>query len=500
MDKKKCLPTVPATSADGDRDSLSSGIPGPTLLQDTALMEKLAHFNRERIPERVVHAKGAGAYGVFEVTHDVTRFTCADFLSEIGKKTDVLVRFSMMSGEKGSADTLRDPRGFAVKFYTCEGNYDVVGQNSPVFFIRDAMQFPDLVHAQKRNPTTNLRDANMQWDFYSLTPESLHQVLVLFSDRGIPLTYRHMHGYGNNTFMWYNAHGEYYWVKLHWITCQGIRTLTPQEAVALAGTEPGHASRDLYRALSRCDYPVWTLMVQVMTPHQAHSYRFDPFDATKVWYHKDFPLMPVGRLILNRYPQNAFAEVEQAAFAPGHFVPGVGPSPDKLLQGRLFAYPDAQRYRLGPNYHLIPVNRPYAQDHTYQRDGAMMVDDNGGGRPNYFPNTLGGSVPKSRVVMPPVDIAGMSARHPYPVTARDFEQPGELYRHVMSLGEREQLLCNIAQSLTGAMKRLQYRQTALFSQCDEDLGRRLAGLLKLDWERVVGLSYMSQEERVEATS
>ena len=345
---------------DDDQNSLTAGDPGPIIISDIHLQEKLAHFNRERIPERIVHAKGAGAFGYFEVTHDMTRYTSAAFLSEVGKRTDVLARFSTVGGEKGSADAERDPRGFAVKFYTEEGNYDLAANNTPVFFIRDPLKFPDFIHTQKRHPATNTKNADMFWDFLSLTPESIHQVTILFSDRGTPKNYTHMNGYSGHTFKWYNDRGEYVWVKYHFETEQGIENLTAEEALSLKGKDPDHATRHLYHTIQRGKYPTWKVYVQIMLPEQAKSYRFFPFEITKVWFHNDFPLIPVGRMVLNRNPENYFADIEQAAFNPGSFVPGISSSPDKMLQARLISYHDAHIYRLGTNYQLLPVNRPRA--------------------------------------------------------------------------------------------------------------------------------------------
>jgi len=499
--KKKTLTTEFGLPVDNDLNTLTAGERGPALLQDIHLVEKLAHFDRERIPERVVHAKGAGAYGYFEVTDDVTQYTRAKFLSEIGKRTEVFVRFSTVGGEKGSADAERDPRGFAVKFYTEAGNYDMTGNNTPVFFIRDPLKFPDFIHTQKRNPVTNLKDPDMFWDFLSLTPESVHQVTVLFSDRGTPKTYRHMNGYSGHTFMWYNAAGEYVWVKIHFKTEQGAQNLSRAEAARLAGEDPDHATRDLYEAIERGEFPAWKVYVQIMTDEQVKKYRYDSFDITKVWPHGDAPLHPVGRMVLNRNPENYFAEVEQAAFSPGNFVPGIGPSPDKMLQGRLFSYHDTHRHRLGPNYHLLPVNAPKAAKAAdYQRDGAMRLDDNGGTGPNYWPNSFGGPEPDPSFAPPPVDIAGRAARHAYTLTDDDFVQAGELYSKVMTDQDRENLIGNIVAHLGGAQKRLQLRQTALFFKANAEYGRRVAEGLKLDVKEVERLAAMSQEERVKATA
>jgi catalase len=499
-DDQETLTTGFGMPVDNDLNSVTAGARGPLLIQDVHLIDKLAHFDRERIPERVVHAKGAGAHGYFEVTHDVTKYTRAKFLSAVGKRTEVLARFSTVGGEKGSADSERDPRGFAVKFYTEEGNYDMVGNNTPVFFIRDALKFPDFIHTQKRNPGTNLKDPDMFWDFLSLTPESIHQVTILFSDRGTPRTYRNMNGYSSHTYMWYNEKGEYCWVQYHFKTEQGIQNFTGEEAERMRGADPDCVTRDLYESIARGDYPSWRLEVQIMTPEQAKSYRFDPFDITKVWPHADFPPMNVGRLVLNRNPENYFAEVEQAAFSPGNFVPGIGPSPDKMLQGRLFSYHDTHRHRLGPNYHLLPVNAPRAAMRSYQRDGFMRGDDNGGAGPNYWPNSFGGPAPDPSVAPPPIDVAGMAARHSYELGDVDFVQPGVLYRKVMTDEDREHLVGNIVSHLKNAQKRLQLRQTALFFKADAEYGGRVAKGLGLSLEEVKRVAAMSQEERVKATA
>jgi catalase len=499
--KKKTLTTSFGMPVADDQNTMTAGKRGPALMQDIHLLEKLAHFDRERIPERVVHAKGAGAYGYFEVTHDVTKYTRAKFLSKVGKRTDLFVRFSTVGGEKGSADSERDPRGFAVKFYTEEGNYDFVGNNTPVFFIRDPLKFPDFIHTQKRHPAKNIKDANMFWDFLSLTPESVHQVTVLFSDRGTPKSYRNMNGYSGHTYMWYNDKGEYFWVKIHFITEQGIQNLTREEAGRLAGEDPDQATRDLYESIERGDHPAWKVYVQIMTPEQVEKYRFDSFDITKVWAHGDVPLQPFGRMVLNRNPENYFADVEQAAFSPGNFVPGIGPSPDKMLQGRLFSYHDTHRHRLGPNYHLLPVNAPKAApENSYQRDGSMRVDANGGGGPNYYPNSFEGPEPNPQVGAPPIDVSGMAARHSYTLTDDDFVQAGNLYRNVMTDQDRDHLIGNIVSHLGNAEKRIQLRQTAIFYKADEEYGSRVAEGLKLDVSQIKRLAAMSQEERVKATS
>ena len=500
-DQKKKLTTAFGIPIGDDQNSLTAGERGPVLIQDVHLLEKLGHFDRERIPERVVHAKGAGAGGYFEVTADVTKYTKAKFLSKVGKKTDVFARFSTVGGEKGSADAERDPRGFAVKFYTEEGNYDFVGNNTPVFFIRDPLKFSDFIHTQKRHPSTNCKDADMFWDFLSLTPESIHQVTILFSDRGIPATYRNMNGYSSHTFMWYNKKDEYFWVQYHFKTDQGIKNLTRQEADMMRSKDPDHATRDLYEAIKKGDYPSWTLQMQIMSPEEAEDYRYDIFDITKVWPHSDFPPIKVGKLVLNRNPSNYFAEVEQAAFCPGNLVPGIAPSPDKMLQARLFSYHDTHIHRLGPNYHLIPVNSPKkAAENSYQRDGSMRTDANFGGNPSYWPNSFNGPEPDIQEKAPPFKIEGKADRYPFSHPNDDFIQPQALYKKVMSDKDRENLVGNIVDHLKNAQKRIQLRQTALFYKVDKEYGSRVAKDLSLDIKKVTSLANMSQEDRVKATS
>ena len=498
--ENKTLTTAFGIPVGDDLNSQTAGEHGPILMQDVHLLEKLAHFDRERIPERVVHAKGAGAGGYFEVTADVTKYTKAKFLSEIGKRTDVFVRFSTVGGEKGSADAARDPRGFAVKFYTEEGNYDMVGNNTPVFFIRDPLKFPDFIHTQKRHPATNLPDPDMFWDFLSLTPESIHQVTILFSDRGTPSSYRHINGYSSHTFKWYNEKGEYFWVQYHFKTDQGIKNLTREEATRISGEDSNHATRDLYGAIERGDYPSWTLEMQIMTPEQARDYRFDVFDITKVWPHGDIKPIKVGKLVLNRNPVNYFAEVEQAAFCPGNLVPGIAASPDKMLQARLFSYHDTHIHRLGPNYHMLPVNAPKnAPENSYQRDGFMRFDTNGGGGPNYWPNSFGGPAPDPGALEPPFEVSGQAARTPHTHPNNDFIQAGNLYRDVMTDQDRKNLLGNIVDHLSGAQKRIQLRQTALFYKADKEYGSRVAEGLELDAKEIQRLAGMSQDERAKAT-
>ncbi len=496
-ESKKKLTTASGSPVDNDQASVTTGNPTMALVSDVHVMEKLAHFDRERIPERVVHAKGAGAFGYFEVTHDVTKYTCADFLSKIGKKTDVLVRFSTVGGEKGSADTLRDPRGFAIKFYTDQGNYDMVGNNTPTFFIRDAIKFPDFIHTQKRSVASNLKDASMFWDFLSLTPESVHQVTILFSDRGTPDGFRHMHGFSSHTYMWYNEKGEHYWIKWHFLTDQGIKNLTNERATELAGTDPDYATRDLFESIEKGDCPSWTAYVQIMSPEEAKNYKFDPFDLTKVWFHADYPLKPVGKFVLNKNPDNYFNQIEQAAFTPSSFVRGISSSPDKMLQWRLFSYPDTQRHRLGTNYQQLPVNAPKSPVHHYQRDGYMNMHNEAD--PNYYPNSFNGPAPDVEYAVPPIDVSGMASRHEFKLGDIDYLQAGELYSRAMSDYDRTNLVHNIVVHLKNAAQRIQYRQSAVFYKARPEYGTRVAEGLGLDVAKVKALAAMTQEERVEAT-
>ncbi|DAZ92917.1 TPA: hypothetical protein N0F65_011322 [Lagenidium giganteum] len=452
--------------------SATAGPRGPIVLQDLALIDHLAHFDRERIPERVVHAKGAGAFGYFEVAHDaITRVCKAKLFSRVGKRTPVALRFSTVGGESGSADTVRDPRGFAVKFYTEEGNWDLVGNNTPIFFLRDPILFPSFIHTQKRNPSTHCKDDDMMWDFFSLRPETLHQQTFLFSDRGIPDGYRFMNGYGSHTFTNVNAKGEITYVKYHFKTDQGIRNLPVDEAERLAASDPDYATRDLYNAITEKKYPSWTMYIQTMTPQEAEESDFNPFDVTKVWPHDKYPLIEVGRLVLNRNPKNYFAEVEQIAFSPSHFVPGIEASPDKMLQGRLFSYPDTHRHRLGVNYQQIPVNRPLKEPQTYQRDGFMAVNGNMGGAPNYFPNSANGPNECSETSYH--SYTGDHARvNKYSTKDDDnYRQCGEFYRRTLSADARDRLTSNIAGSLANASKLVQARAVANFTKVDPEYGQ-----------------------------
>ncbi|MFD1038354.1 catalase [Virgibacillus byunsanensis] len=472
-EKRKTLTTASGAPVGDNQNSITAGHRGPTLIQDFHLLEKLAHFNRERIPERVVHAKGAGAHGYFEVTNDVSKYTKASFLNEVGKRTPMFIRFSTVAGEQGSADTVRDPRGFAIKFYTEDGNYDLVGNNTPIFFIRDAIKFPDFIHTQKRDPKTHLKDPNMVWDFWSQSPESLHQITYLHGDRGIPATFRHMNGYGSHTFKWVNDQEEAFWVKYHFISEQGVKGLDEDLATKIAGENPDYHTEDLFNSIDKEDFPAWKLYVQVMPYEDAKTYRFDPFDVTKVWSQNDYPRIEVGRMVLNRNPENYFAEVEQAAFSPGQFVPGIEASPDKMLQGRLFGYSDAHRYRLGTNHHQIPVNRPVNEVNNYQRDGSMRVDGNAGGSPNYEPNTLNGPMEDHSTKIDPFEVYGEADSVPYD-SGDHFTQAGDLYR-LMSSDEKERLI----EAFVGHLKPVEKDEIKLlqiehFYKADPEWGERIA--------------------------
>lgn len=480
LDSHKSNLTTDAGAPIGDnQNSMTAGNRGPVLIQDVALLEKLAHFNRERIPERVVHAKGAGAHGYFEVTNDLTEYTKADFLSEIGKKTPVFTRFSTVAGESGSADTLRDPRGFAVKLYTDEGNYDIVGNNTPIFFIRDAIKFPDFIHTQKRDPQTHLKNHNAIWDFWSLSPESLHQVTILMSDRGIPATFRHMHGFGSHTFKWTNAAGESVWVKYHFKTEQGIKNLTAEVAEELAGSNPDYHTEDLFNAIENGDAPAWKLCVQIMPLADADHYRFNPFDVTKVWSQKDYPLIEVGRMVLDHNTDNYFAEVEQVTFTPGNIVPGVDFSPDKLLQGRLFAYGDAHRHRVGANSHLLPINRPKNEVKNYHRDGAMRSDANGGSSVYYEPNSLGGPTETLANKQASFEVHGMADSVAYDDDDH-YTQAGDLYR-LLSEDGKTRLIANIVGHMQPVEdEAIKVRQIQHFLKADPEYGTRVAAGLGIN--------------------
>ena len=480
-DEKKKLTTASGRPYAEHENSQTVGPRGPILLQDFILHEKMAHFNRERIPERVVHAKGSGAYGTFTVTHDITKYTKARLFSEIGKQTKTFLRFSTVGGEKGSADTERDPRGFALKFYTEDGNWDLVGNNTPIFFIKDPKKFSDFIHTQKRDPRTNCKSATMMWDFWSLNPESLHQIMILFSDRGTPYSYRHMHGFGSHTFSLINADNERVFVKFHFKTQQKVKNFTDSEAGRMKGMDADWAQRDLVEAIDNGDFPKWDLKIQVMTEEQTKTFRWNPFDVTKVWPQGEFPLIDVGVLELNKIPDNFFAEVEQAAFAPAHVVDGIGYSPDKMLQGRLLSYPDAQRYRLGANYEQLPVNRcPYATN-NYQRDGSMRLDGNGGGAPNYFPNSFDDIEADQSYKEPAQTMDSLVADWFDRNGEGDndhYTQAGDLFRKVFTDEERTTQVNNFLGSLknvSGPKRELILnRQLCHFFRADPELGARIA--------------------------
>ena len=477
MSQSKILTTASGAPVADNQNSRSAGPRGPLLLDDFHLIEKLAHFNRENIPERRVHAKGSGAYGTFTVTSDITRYSCAKLFGAVGKQTETFLRFSTVGGERGSADTERDPRGFALKFYTEEGNWDIVGNNTPVFFIRDPLKFPDFIHTQKRLPQSNLKSAQMMWDFWSHSPEALHQVTILFSDRGIPDGYRHMHGFGSHTYSLINAGGERHWVKWHYKTAQGIKNLAPADAARIAGTDPDYAQRDLFDAIKRGDFPKWRVCIQVMTEEEANRHYENPFDVTKTWSQKAFPLIEVGVLELNRNPLNYFAEVEQATFGPSNMVPGVGLSPDRMLQGRVFAYADAHRYRVGTNHQHLPVNASRSPVNTYQRDGAMAFGSNGGAAPNYEPNSYSDAprqAPQYRE--PALALNGAADRFDHREDSDYYSQAGALFR-LMSAEQKALLIDNIAGAMMGVSEDVVQRQLQHFYRADEAYGNGVAQAL-----------------------
>lgn len=480
-EKPKRLTTDSGAPVSDNQNSQTAGADGPILMQDHHLIEKLAKFDRERIPERVVHARGSGAFGFLEVTKDVTHWTKAKFLGTIGKKTELFIRFSTVALESGSADTVRDPRGFAIKFYTEDGNYDLVGNNTPIFFIKDPSKFPDFIHSQKRDPYTHVQEPENAWDFFSLSPEATHQFTWLFGDRGIPASYRHMDGFGSHTFQWMNAAGEAFWVKYHFKTNQGIKCLTTEDAQRISGENPNHHHLDLLHSIEKKEYPSWTVSVQVMPVAEAEKYRFNPFDLTKVWSQKDYPLHEFAQMVLNRNPDNYFLDVEQAAFNPANFVPGIGPSPDKMLQGRLFAYGDTQRYRLGINHTSIPVNCPHAAARAnYGRDGSMRFDDNGGRAKNYEPNSFGGPAETGELQYKEIEVHGHAAaqkQHLHPAD-NDFVQAGDLYR-LMTKDEKDRLIENIASNLAAVNKDdIITRSISHFHNADSEYGERLTKRVK----------------------
>ncbi len=480
MSEKPKLTSVSGCPIANNQDSLTAGPRGPMLMQDVWYLEKMAHFDREVIPERRMHAKGSGAFGSFTVTHDITQYTKAMLFSNIGKQTDMFVRFSTVAGERGAADAERDIRGFAMRFYTEQGNWDLVGNNTPVFFFRDPLKFPDLNHAVKRDPRTNMRSPTNNWDFWTGLPEALHQVTILMSDRGIPASFRHMHGFGSHTFSFINADNERYWVKFHFRTQQGIKNLTDQEAADLVGKDRESSQRDLYEAIEGGDFPRWTMYVQIMPEADAATVPYHPFDLTKVWPKGDYPLIEVGFFELNKNPENYFADVEQAAFNPAHIVPGLGFSPDRMLQGRLFSYGDAQRYRLGVNHSQIPVNTPRCPYHSYHRDGAMRVDGNQGSRLHYEPNSYGEWQEQPDFSEPPLALEGAADRFDYWDTEPDyFTQPGNLFR-LLSAEEQQVLFENTARNMNGVPDAIKMKHICHCMQADPAYGQGVAKALGIE--------------------
>ncbi|MCR8682713.1 catalase [Campylobacter sp. LMG 17559] len=460
-----------------NQNSLSAGVKGPLLMQDYILLEKLAHQNRERIPERTVHAKGSGAYGELKITKDISQYTKAKVL-QLGKNTPLFIRFSTVAGEAGAADAERDVRGFAIKFYTKEGNWDLVGNNTPTFFIRDAYKFPDFIHTQKRDPRTHLRSNNAAWDFWSLCPESLHQVTILMSDRGIPASYRHMHGFGSHTYSLINDKNERFWVKFHFKTKQGIKNLTNEEAANLIANDRESHQRDLYEAIEKGDFPKWTFQIQVLKEDEAEKLGFNPFDLTKVWPHSIVPLIEVGELVLNKNVQNYFNEVEQAAFSPSNIVPGIGFSPDKMLQARIFSYPDAHRYRIGTNYHLLPVNRAKSEVNTYNVAGAMNFDTYKNGAAYYEPNSYDDSPKEDKSYLEPdLALEGIAQRYA-PLDDDFYTQPRALF-DIMNQDQKEQLFKNIATSMSGVDEKIIARALSHFEKISSEYANGVKKALKM---------------------
>lgn len=499
MAEKKQLTTAHGNPIGDNQNSLTAGPRGPLLMQDYQLLEKMATFNRERVPERVVHAKGSGAFGTFTVTNDITAYSKAKIFAEVGKETPCLLRFSTVAGERGAADAERDVRGFAVKFYTEEGNWDMVGNNTPVFFIRDPYKFSDFIHTQKRDPKTNMRSNTAMWDFWSLSPESLHQVTILFSDRGLPQGYRFVNGYSSHTYSFINAANERFWIKLHFKTEQGIRTWTNAEAAEIVGADRESSQRDLFEAIERGDYPRWRVYAQIMPEAEAATYHINPFDLTKVWPHADYPLVEIGVLELNRNAENYFAEIEQAAFEPSNIVPGISFSPDKMLQARIMSYADAHRYRIGANYAALPVNHAHAEVNTYHRDGHLRFDGNGGGSVNYEPNSMGGPVQDAQYTEPPLAVSGDADRYDHRTDDDYYSQPGALFR-LMSADQQEQLFNNLCEAMMGVPERIIARQLVHFYKADPAYGTGVAQKLGLDMGRFKGWADVSLPELFAKTS
>jgi catalase len=483
MKEKKKLTHNSGAPVVDNQNVLTAGKKGPMLLQDVWFLEKLSHFDREVIPERRMHAKGSGAYGTFTVMHDITKYTKAKIFSKIGKKTDLFVRFSTVAGERGAADAERDIRGFAMKFYTEEGNWDLVGNNTPVFFLKDPLKFPDLNHAVKRDPRTNMRSAKNNWDFWTSLPEALHQVTITMSDRGIPYSFRHMNGYGSHTYSLINDKNERIWVKFHFKTQQRIKCITDQEAEAIVAKDRESNQRDLLESIDKGDFPKWNMQIQVMSEDEAKICKFNPFDLTKVWPHKDYPMIDVGILELNRNPDNYFAEVEQAAFNPANIVPGIGFSPDKMLQGRLFSYGDAQRYRLGVNHHLIPVNASRCPFHSYHRDGQMRVDGNHGATLGYEPNSYGEWQEQPEFKEPPLSIEGASDHWNHREDRDYYLQAGNLFR-LMSKPQQQVLFENTARAMGDAPKEIKIRHIGNCLKADEAYGKGVAHALGINVNEV----------------
>lgn len=476
MSESNNLTTSAGNPIGDNQNALTAGDRGPILLQDYQLIEKLAHQNRERIPERVVHAKGSGAYGTFTVTHDLSQYTKAKIFSEVGKTTPLFLRFSTVAGESGAADAERDVRGYSVKFYTEEGNWDLVGNNTPVFFIRDPYKFPDFINTQKRHPKTNLRNPVAVWDFWSQSPESMHQITILMSDRGIPQNYRHMNGYGSHTFSFINSDNQRFWVKFHFKTQQGHKYWTNEEASGVIGSDRESSQRDLYEAIEKRDFPKWTLKVQVMPEDEADKTSYNPFDLTKVWPHQDYPLIEVGVLELNRNPENYFAEVEQSTFSPSNIVPGIGFSPDKVLQARLVSYPDAHRYRVGINHNDLPVNKPLCPVHNYHKDGAMRYHTS---NPEHYyePNSFDGPKEDPKYKEPPLKILGNADRYDHREGNDDYTQAGNLFR-LFTDEQKQRLYKNIASSMQGVPEEIINRQLVHFDKADPEYGKGVREALK----------------------
>lgn len=473
----KQLNTASGNPISSNQFSITAGATGPVLLQDYQLIEKLAFQNRERIPERTVHAKGSGAYGVLEITEDISRYTKANVLQK-GEKTKLFLRFSTVAGEAGAADAERDVRGFAIKFYTKEGNWDLVGNNTPTFFIKDGMKFPDFIHSQKRDPRTHLRSANAAWDFWTLNPETMHQVMILMSDRGIPASYRHMHGFGSHTYSLINQNGERFWVKFHFKTRQGIKNLTNKEAAELIGKCRESHQRDLYEAIDRGEFPQWDFKIQIMSEEQANNAKFNPFDLTKIWPHADYPLIPVGVMTLNKNPENYFNEVEQAAFSPSNIVPGIGYSPDRMLQARIFSYPDAQRYRVGVHYQQLEVNKPIVEVNNYYVGGTMNNGSYAQEKSAYYePNSFGGPVESAKFAEPDLAIGDIAQRFSHREHYADYYTDARALYKILPADEKDRLYSNIAESMEGVKDEIVQRAISHFEQIDPEYAKGVKAAL-----------------------